>query len=36
VNYWARFNQGLGVPSAGFFDESVCKLPATTAERPSA
>ena len=26
VNYWSRFNQGLGVPSAGFFDESVCKL----------
>ncbi len=28
VNYWTRFNQGLGVPSAGFFDESVCRLPA--------
>ncbi len=28
VNYWSRFNQGLGVPSAGFFDESVCRLPA--------
>jgi AhpD family alkylhydroperoxidase len=27
VNYWVRFNQGLGVPSAGFFDESVCQLP---------
>ncbi len=27
VNYWARFNQGLGVPAAGFFDESVCRLP---------
>lgn len=27
VNYWTRFNQGLGVPSAGFFDESVCRLP---------
>lgn len=27
VNYWSRFNQGLGVPSAGFFDESVCRLP---------
>jgi AhpD family alkylhydroperoxidase len=27
VNYWSRFNQGLGVPSAGFFDESVCALP---------
>jgi alkylhydroperoxidase family enzyme len=28
VNYWTRFNQGLGVPAAGFFDESVCRLPA--------
>jgi AhpD family alkylhydroperoxidase len=27
VNYWSRFNQGLGVPSAGFFDESICQLP---------
>lgn len=27
VNFWSRFNQGLGVPSAGFFDESVCRLP---------
>jgi AhpD family alkylhydroperoxidase len=27
VNYWTRFNQGLGVPAAGFFDESVCPLP---------
>ena len=27
VNFWTRFNQGLGVPAAGFFDESVCKLP---------
>lgn len=27
VNYWTRFNQGLGVPAAGFFDESVCRLP---------
>jgi AhpD family alkylhydroperoxidase len=30
VNFWSRFNQGLGVPSAGFFDESVCRLPAST------
>ncbi len=30
VNFWTRFNQGLGVPAAGFFDESVCKLPAAT------
>ncbi|MDX2012809.1 MAG: carboxymuconolactone decarboxylase family protein [Myxococcaceae bacterium] len=29
VNFWSRFNQGLGVPSAGFFDESVCRLPAS-------
>jgi len=27
VNFWSRFNQGLGVPAAGFFDESVCALP---------
>ncbi len=33
VNFWTRFNQGLGVPAAGFFDESVCKLP--TAPTPS-
>lgn len=26
VNYWARFNQGLGIPSAGFGDH--CLLPA--------
>ena len=31
VNYWSRFNQGLGVPTAGFFDERVCRLP--SAER---
>ncbi len=30
VNFWTRFNQGLGVPAAGFFDESVCKLPSVT------
>ncbi|MER2561082.1 MAG: carboxymuconolactone decarboxylase family protein [Myxococcaceae bacterium] len=30
VNFWSRFNQGLGVPSAGFFDESVCRLPSRT------
>ena len=28
VNYWSRFNQGLGVPAAGFFDEPACRLPA--------
>lgn len=27
VNFWTRFNQGLGVPAAGFFDERVCRLP---------
>jgi AhpD family alkylhydroperoxidase len=27
VNFWSRFNQGLGVPAAGFFDESACALP---------
>ncbi len=27
VNFWTRFNQGLGLPAAGFFDESVCRLP---------
>ena len=27
VNFWARFNQGMGIPAAGFFDDSVCKLP---------
>ncbi|MBX7099875.1 MAG: carboxymuconolactone decarboxylase family protein [Myxococcaceae bacterium] len=27
VNFWTRFNQGLGVPAAGFFDERACALP---------
>lgn len=27
VNYWSRFNQGLGIPAAGFFDERACRLP---------
>ncbi|MBX7113332.1 MAG: hypothetical protein K1X64_03275 [Myxococcaceae bacterium] len=27
VNYWSRFNQGLGIPRAGFFDDAVCPLP---------
>jgi AhpD family alkylhydroperoxidase len=26
VNYWSRFNQGLGVPAAGFFDEAACRV----------
>ena len=30
VNFWTRFNQGLGIPAAGFFDESVCRLPASS------
>jgi AhpD family alkylhydroperoxidase len=24
VNFWSRFNQGLGVPSAGFCDQASC------------
>ncbi len=24
VNFWSRFNHGLGVPAAGFFDEPAC------------
>lgn len=32
VNFWTRFNQGLGVPAAGFFDERVCPLPARDAD----
>lgn len=28
VNFWSRFNQGLGIPAAGFYDESACRLPA--------
>jgi AhpD family alkylhydroperoxidase len=27
VNAWSRFNQGLGVPAAGFFDERACPVP---------
>jgi AhpD family alkylhydroperoxidase len=27
VNFWTRFNQGLGIPAAGFFDERACPLP---------
>jgi AhpD family alkylhydroperoxidase len=27
VSFWSRFNQALGIPAAGFFDESVCALP---------
>ena len=27
VNFWTRFNQGLDVSAAGFFDESTCRLP---------
>jgi alkylhydroperoxidase family enzyme len=27
VNFWSRFNQGLGISAAGFFDERACPLP---------
>jgi len=27
VNYWSRFNQGLGVPSAGFYVDGACEVP---------
>ena len=27
VNFWSRFNQGLGISAAGFFDERACALP---------
>ena len=26
VNYWARFNHGLGVPAGGFFDDRACAM----------
>lgn len=35
VNYWSRFNQGLGVPAAGFFDESACPAPGSSREAPA-
>ncbi|MFO0563791.1 MAG: carboxymuconolactone decarboxylase family protein [Polyangiales bacterium] len=28
VNFWSRFNQAMGVGSAGFFDESACRIEA--------
>jgi AhpD family alkylhydroperoxidase len=28
VNFWARFNQAMGVGSAGFFDERACRVDA--------
>jgi AhpD family alkylhydroperoxidase len=31
VNFWSRFNQGLGVPAAGFFDERACAVEGGTA-----
>jgi AhpD family alkylhydroperoxidase len=31
VNFWSRFSQGLGVPAAGFFDESACPVPPSPA-----
>jgi AhpD family alkylhydroperoxidase len=27
VNFWSRFNQAMGVGSAGFFDERACRVP---------
>jgi AhpD family alkylhydroperoxidase len=27
VNFWSRYNQGLGVPGAGFFNGQECGLP---------
>lgn len=36
VNYWSRFSQGLGVPAAGFFDESACPLPGRSASSEAA
>jgi AhpD family alkylhydroperoxidase len=27
VNFWSRFNQGLGISAAGFFAERACALP---------
>lgn len=27
VNYWARFNQALGIPAAGFFPDLACAVP---------
>lgn len=26
VNFWSKFNQAMGVGSAGFFDESACRV----------
>jgi AhpD family alkylhydroperoxidase len=31
VNFWSRFNQGLGVPAAGFFDDRACAVEGGTA-----
>lgn len=36
VNYWARLNNGLGVPSAGFFDERACAIPGEDRKREEA
>lgn len=33
VNYWSRFNQGLGIPSAGYFDDSACPAPKQSSVR---
>lgn len=34
VNFWSRFNQGLDVPSAGFWDDAACAMPARYAGTP--
>jgi len=31
VNFWSRFNQGLGIPAAGFYDQTACPVPARRA-----
>lgn len=36
VNFWARFCNGLGIPSAGFFDERACPLPTPRAASAAA
>jgi hypothetical protein len=33
VNYWARLNNGLGIPSGGFFDDRACELPLPAADQ---
>lgn len=35
VNTWARFNHGLGVPAAGFFDETTCPVRLPSSGQPT-